>query len=189
MNLASTRIPDDKKREIRQLWDMAELLFEMAEREFANVPPRNRNRTSKKLTEAYQNGIPDKQNVSRRLSIVNTFLSSAAIRLTTISEICKKNGVQILQDDYLGQHRQHRREDDKSKIKSDLENNVGNYIHVLLRDNIRHEERAEGKVIYGVRQDIIEKLKVSQIYNLMQEVRQRFKKGLVKCGVLKCALK
>ena len=162
-----------KKREIRQLWDATCELFELAKIEFNNLDPKDREITVKQLANRYRTGIPKKEN-TKRPNKLTAFLASAAVRLTTISEICKKNGIQILQDDYLKEHRQHRRACDKSAVENDLKNNIDRYIHVLLRDNIRHRERAEEKMIYGVRQDVVEQLKISKIYVLMQNIRKQF---------------
>jgi len=95
-----TKAITPNKREIRQLWDAICELFKLAEDEFNKLDARDRHITVKKLAIRYRTGIP-KRIITRRPNKLNTLLSSAAVRLTTISEICRECGQCILDDNYL----------------------------------------------------------------------------------------
>jgi ribosomal protein L20 len=186
-------IPKNKKRELRQLWDGVTALMDFAKNEFVELPPDKRDITCKQLAKAYKNRIPTDKDL-RKLNKVNAFLSSAAVRLATISEILSPYGIIILKDDYLKSNKKHRRDGEQSFIKNDLQKNLTTYIHRLLRDNIGHKEPLEDenkkekkknmKNLYNARQNALEALKVSKVYTLMENVVKKFEKRLRKEGVV-----
>jgi hypothetical protein len=168
--------PDDK-REINQLWDAICVLLELAKDIFEKICPEKQGYTVEKLASEYKNGLPSDP-VMRNLNKVNTFLSSVATRLTTISEIYKHD---IINDDYIRKHKKCECDSHYSLVVEDLDNNISNYIHVLLRDNIGHEEPSEKETknpLYLARQNVLNPLTITKIYQLMQDIVPKFKNRL-----------
>ena len=164
-------------REIYQLWHAATTYCDKARSLISSpdITDSHKHMKAEDLTKYFEKGIPKDVNI-RNLSMVNAHLSSAAIRLYTISE---KDCHYTMRDNYLKECKSLSPKD-VATIKSYLSNNKDRFIHSLLRDNIGHEEESKKlpkfEHIFMARQEFINDLEIAEIYRLMKDIKDKFAK-------------
>ena len=175
----------DHSREIRQLWFFANSYFEEAK----ELKIRNCGHLDITLTaimDFYKNGIPT-EIYRKELSLSVAHLDSAAIRLCTINERFRSDEKREIMKDYFAEFRKRRGELSKKELwtsnysEMEFRKNITQYMPQMLRDNVVHIERAEDKrygVIWEARQNVIESLKVIEVFNCMQSAIELFQTNL-----------
>jgi len=175
----------DHSREIRQLWVVAKSYFEEAQ----ELKIRNCGHLDISVTaimDFYKNEIPTEK-YQIELSLLVAHLNSAAIRLCTINERVRADEKRGILKDYLEEFRTRRNELNKKGLWTSNHLEVGfrkditQFLPQMLRDNVAHIERAENKkygVIWEARQNVIESLKVIEVFTCMQSAIKQFKASL-----------
>jgi len=166
-------------REVRQLWDVADRYFKEAEK-LRNKHSRYLDHNSCKIRDlerSYEKKIPGQ--LKRELNFLGAHLSSAAIRLCTISDRCPTGIIRdYKKDDLRGS------QSDLAKI---LKKNINKYLPYMLRDNVAHIERAKPKErpLWEARQDVIEDLQIIGIFSFMKSIIDDFRNWLSEGGFLR----
>ena len=133
----------NKIREIKQLFHSASNLINLAKRGFSKLTSVEKNLKISDLSNAFE--IDSYRCKEKKIAIIVSYLSSSAIRVSTIYEtLFLKPENNELYGDPL---------------------NINN-IHFFLRDNIAHKEPdIEAKAYMQRRQDFINGLTIEQLYN------------------------
>ena len=175
------------KREIRQLWLFAKHYFLLAKRLKSKLPPKYLNKTPRDISNSYPNPAAAKVK-DKSLMLMTAHLSSCSVRLVTIDERIQKNlgETDRICSNYLDLCKSGSSVTQLQKI---LLQKKDEYIHQMLRDSVAHIERSPHRNkhkedLFEARQQILEKLTFREIYDSIDKVVQRFKKGLVVKNVL-----
>jgi hypothetical protein len=129
-------------REIKQLFHAAIAFFRLARAGYSNLSPPQKNLKVKDIANSFEKDIY--KNNEKRISIVLSYLSSAAIRISTIYEVLSL------------------KPSNKKLYGGKL---VISNIHYYLRDNVAHKEPDISAQEYmEKRQKFIDQLSVEDIY-------------------------
>ena len=145
-----------QKREISQLYETVRLYFGLAEEIKSDINSHISLKISD-ISKFYETG----SSVNKEIKSINTFiahLSSSAIRICTIYEVYGETNYR----------KKYKNEKNKNTIINEIENNLPEFIPFLLRDNIAHQENNKN-ILWELRQDILNKLIVEDIYSSMKK--------------------
>jgi hypothetical protein len=168
-------------REIRQLWHTAQTYFEEAQK-LRKTNKGSLNQKTIRIAEYYEDAIPREQR-KRNLSIMLAHLSSGAVRLCTIDERFKEDHNCRI----TPQYDKDTKGLTKLRTKTTLLKNLDMYIHQMLRDNVGHVERSKSsgnQILWHARQEIIESLRIEEIFKAMANVMNTFSKELIDKRIL-----
>jgi len=174
-------------REVRQLWAVAKWYFEEAKKLKIKHIEYIRQCTATDIAKYYEAGVPTGK-FEKEVSLLGAHLSSAAIRLCTINERFVKDGIGEIIKDYMLEFRKHKRDLIKKGLwnrdyfEAEFRKNIAMYLPHMLRDNVAHRERGEQpkyRDIWHTRQDVIESVKVIEIFKVMKSTLQKFEKELI----------
>jgi hypothetical protein len=177
----------DHPREIRQLWFVANHYFKEAEKlKFEWY--KYLDTTLADIMDFFENGTP-KEECERELSLLVAHLNSAAIRLCTINERFREDGLGEIIKNYLA-GLSGKKEDLKDKglwnnkgLAEELIRHKEEYLPLMLRDEVGHLEEGKSKteekeVIWKARHTAIESLKVIEVFTCMQSAMGVFERKL-----------
>ena len=167
----------EHKREIIQLWWVAEQCFELAEQTKKNLKKKGLQTTVQQLADNCQQ-ISDIKGTNEQLVLLNAHLASCAVRLGSIDERLGHN---------LSKRRRLYRELEKKCCllkQKDVRNNLDKIVHFLLRHNVAHEEYHSKKPAHKMLQDTFMKLRIQQLYDSMNQVRYKMEKELKSKSIL-----
>ena len=164
---------EDKRREIAQLWAVAEMYYTLATTAKSHLDP-----TELKMTvDDFKKGCEGKSYLYKHTSLLYTVahLTSGAIRLYSIeqrlnSERWKKyDAIKKLGKD--------------KEVKKELEENIDGVIHFLLRHGVVHSETERNKKkAFEAMYDFFLTLSYELIFQAMAAARQSIKNDLdAKC--------
>lgn len=166
-------LSQDHKREMRQLWFVAESYWSRARELLDDDLDDERLDTSvSTIARWFNEGIPAEE-WQRRITLSVAHISSCCVRLSTIDERWGRTGekekVSRLTDQRM---RDHMTESDVKQLRC---------IHELLRHNVGHKEGDDKGV---KRQEFLERLTIRRMVALVECVRSEFECKLRKTKVI-----
>jgi len=171
----------EHKREIVQLWWVANHYFDLAEKVISD----NKLTTTdlqikvKELAEKCQS-LSDIENnaTNSALMEINAHLGSCAVRLNTIDEILGKSYISIRWYFYHGLVEK------KDKLQPyEITDNLNMIIHCLMRHNVAHREDPPGDQAYETMRDTFNQLNIEELFENIRRVKKNIKADIEKHGV------
>jgi flagellar biosynthesis regulator FlaF len=164
---------DDKRREIAQLWTVAQMYYDLAIKEKSLVDPTELKMTIGEFAEnCKEKSYLDKH---KPLLYAVAHLTSGAVRLYPIEYRLESERWKVYQCiDNIN--------NDEEKVKKELKDNVNSLIHFLLRHEVVHAEPENKK--YKTMFDFFLTLRFETVFQAMANVRQFIRNELETKGFL-----
>jgi len=168
----------EHKREIRQLWFVADHYLKTAKRYKNRLTNGDLSTTIGDIAKIDQRFDESKFGGSERsIMLLNAHLASCAIRLSTIDEILGKHYTSTRWDVYKGLKAK-----GNGLKESDIEDNLKNIAHCLLRHNTAHREKqpAGFNGWKSTMEKALQKVTIQKLHENMELVIQRIKNDIAK---------
>lgn len=166
-------LTNEQKREIRQLWFVAEHYFQEATK-LTKIFSSNLNQTGKEIERFFELNIPNDE-IKCGLTLLSAHLASAAVRLCTIEDRLQTGLIDSVEG-VCGK--------DMESIRAQYKRGIEKYLPYLLRHNIGHIEDGESNAPYKqdrwkARKIVLESESLISVYSVMDSIFQDFKKHLI----------